>query len=147
MAEKETRQVQLKIITPEEKKVDEMANMVIIRCTTGDMGILYGHEARSAVLDMGVLRIFNDEGERRIAVFGGLAEIRNNVVTILANSAQWPEDIDRAAAEEKRERVEQLLRESQDSMEVRKNQLKLRKTLVAIEVSSYPLISAAPKKE
>ncbi|MCL2030471.1 MAG: ATP synthase F1 subunit epsilon [Oscillospiraceae bacterium] len=146
MAE-ETKQVRLRIITPEEIKVDERAAMIIMRCTTGDMGILPGHEARSAVLDYGVLRILNPDGERRIAVFGGLAEVRDDVVTVLANAAEWPEDIDRARAEADRELAERRLQETQDDLEVRSNQAVLRRSLVQIEVSSYPLLSVPVKKE
>ena len=58
MTEKKLR---LQIMTPAEKKVDEDVNMVIMRCTTGDMGILPGHEPHSAVLDYGILRILNDD--------------------------------------------------------------------------------------
>ena len=93
----------MRIVTPEEVKLDENADMVIMRCTTGDMGILPGHEACSAILDYGVMRILSGGGERRIAIFGGIAQVRDNAVTVLANDAQWPEDIDRARAESERE--------------------------------------------
>jgi F-type H+-transporting ATPase subunit epsilon len=138
--------LQLKIITPEEMKVNEEVNMVIMRCTTGDMGILPGHEARSVILDIGVLRIINSDGERRIAIIGGLAEVRNDVVTVLANAAEWPEDIDRARAEEERELAERQQRESKSELEIHSNQAQLRRALVEIEVSSYPLISKPPGK-
>ena len=131
----------LRIITPENEKLNENADMVIMRCTTGDMGILPGHEACSAVLDYGVLRILDGESERRMAVFGGVAQVRDNAVTILANDAQWPEDIDRARAEAEHEQVERRMRESADDMELQRDHVMLRRTLVQIEVSSYPLLS------
>ena len=141
------KQVQLKIITPEGVKVDERADMVIMRCTTGDLGVLPGHEALSAVLDFGVLRILSGDGERRIAVFGGLAEVRHDVVTVLANAAEWPEDIDRARAEAEHEQAERRLRESLNDLELQSTHALLRRTLVQIEVSSYPLISKPPAKK
>ena len=84
------KKVHLRVVTPEEVKVDEKADMIIMRCTTGDMGILPGHESRSAVLDYGVLRILDGNDERRLAVFGGLAEVKNDVVTILTSVAERP---------------------------------------------------------
>ena len=133
--------LQLRIITPEGAKFDESADMVIMRCTTGDMGILPGHEACSAILGYGALRIFSGEAERRMAVFGGIVQVRDNVVTLLTESAQWPEDIDRAQAEAEREQAQRRLQESTDDVEMQKYQVAMRRTLVQIEVSAYPLIS------
>jgi len=121
--------------------------MVIMRCTTGDMGIMPGHEAYSAALDTGALRILDlDEGyEYRIAVFGGLAEVKDDVVTIVANAAERPEDIDRKRAERERDRVQRRLQESVDDLDIQKDQARLRRMLVRLEVSSYPLINKPDK--
>jgi len=135
----------LQIITPEQVKLDEDADMVIMRCTTGDMGILPGHQACSAILDYGVMRILDGDAERRIAVFGGIAQVRNDEVFILANDAQWPEDIDQVRAQRERELAELQMRDSEDDLEIRRNQVLMRRTLVQIEVSSYPLVGKAKK--
>jgi F-type H+-transporting ATPase subunit epsilon len=137
------KKLHLKIITPEQVKLDEKADMVIMRCTTGDMGILPGHQACSAILDYGVMRIMDDDNERRIAVFGGIAQVRNDEVFILANDAQWPEDIDHAHAKRERELAERQIRDSEDDVEIQRNQVLMRRTLVQMEVSSYPLVSKA----
>ena len=134
MAEKKIR---LHIITPEQSKIDEDVDMVIMRCTTGDMGIMPGHETRSAVLDYGVMRILNDDNERWIAVYGGLAVIKDNVLTVLTHDAEWPEEIDRAHAHATREHAERRLQEKTDDLEIQSDQVLLRRALVQIEVSSY----------
>ena len=149
-----TEQLRLRIATPDNIKFDEKADMVIMRCITGDMGILPHHEATSAILDYGVLRILDGEGERRMAVFGGIAQISDNTVTILANDAQWPEDIDVAFVEAERDRMARREQDSADDLDILRDQILMRRTLVQIEVSTYPLISkqdhagdAAPKEE
>lgn len=136
MAEKKLR---LRILTPSETKVDEDAKMVIMRCTTGSMGVLPGHEARSAVLEYGPLRILSDSGERRIAVYGGLAVIQDNTVTVLTGGAEWPHEINIARAKADREHIEQRLQEKTDDMEIQNDQILLRRALVRIEVSSSSL--------
>ena len=73
-----SKKLHLRITTPDNVKYDEDAEMVIMRCITGDMGILADHEATSAILDYGILRIFNDDEERRMAVFGGIAQVGEN---------------------------------------------------------------------
>jgi len=129
--------LRLQITTPEAVKIDEDVDMVIMRCLSGDMGILPNHEPVSAMLDIGILRLFNDEVERRVAVLGGIAQVKNNVVTILANDAQWPEDIDLAFAKAERERMELRAQEDRDAMEMQRDQVLLKRTLVQIEVSSH----------
>ena len=136
-----TEKLRLRIATPENVKFDEDADMVIMRCITGDMGILPKHEACSAILDFGVLRIINGDDERRMAVFGGIAQIKDNALTILANDAQWPEDIDVALVEAEREKVHRRIQESVDDLEIQKDQVLMRRTLVQIEVSSYPILA------
>jgi len=135
-----TKKLNLRITTPENVKYDDNAEMIIMRCISGDMGILADHETTSAILDYGVLRIFNEYEERRIAVFGGIAQIGDNKVTILANDAQWPEDIDIAFVEAERARIESRLRESLDDLTIQRDQVLMRRTLVQMEVSTFPLI-------
>jgi len=137
----------LRIATPDNVKYDEDAEMVILRCITGDMGIMANHEATSAILDYGVLRIINGEEERKMAVFGGIAQIGDNKVTILANDAQWPEDIDMAFVEAERERMERRSQESEDDLTIQRDQILMRRTLVQMEVSTFPLISRTNKEE
>ena len=134
------KKLHLRIATPEDVKYDDEAEMVIMRCITGDMGILANHEPTSAILDFGVLRVINDGEERRMAVFGGVAQVMDNVVTILANDAQWPEDIDAAFVESERERMKRRIQESADDLELQSNQVLMRRLLVQIEVSAYPLV-------
>ena len=141
------KKLNLRIATPESVKYDDEAEMVIMRCITGDMGVLADHEATSAILDYGVLRIINNEEERRMAVFGGIAQIGDNKLTILANDAQWPEDIDVAFVEAERDRVERRSQESLDDLALQRDQILMRRTLVQMEVSTFPLISRTDREE
>jgi F-type H+-transporting ATPase subunit epsilon len=132
------KKVHLRIVTPHEVKVDQAADMVIFRCVNGDMGVLPGHEPTAAVLDDGILRILNAGAERRIAVFGGIAEVKDDAVNILTSSAEWPEDVDRARAENDRRQAELLLQEQTDNLKIQSYQVLLRRALVRIEISIHP---------
>ena len=131
------KKIYLQILTPNKIKVDEKVDRVIMRCVTGDMGILPGREAISAVLDDGILRVLNDGGEQRIAVLGGFAEVRNDTVTLLTGSAEWPEDIDRPRAEAEREEALRHLREMRGGPHRQNYRVLLRRALLRIAVSSY----------
>ena len=139
MAEK--KKFTLRVITPGEVKLDEQVEMVIMRCTTGYMGILPSHEPRSAVLDIGVMRILGGaESERWLAVFGGLAEIKDDVLTVLANAAEWPEDVDLAFAKAEHDRLEKQIQEHVDDIEIQRDQAHLWRNLVRIELSNFPSV-------
>jgi len=139
--------LRLRVITPTETKMDEEVDMVIMRCIDGAMGILPRHEAHICVLDVGALRILNRRRERRLAVFGGIAEVQDNVVTILTDEAHWPGDIDRKRAEEAREHLAHKIREKTDEMELLNDQALLRRALVQIEVGAFPLDSDGDEEE
>ena len=95
--------LQLRIFTSESPKVDEPVDMVIMRCISEDMGhtsiasdlgILPGHMPLSAILGISPLRILNEGKERVISVFGGIVHVKDNVITIMTEKAEWPEEID-----------------------------------------------------
>jgi len=139
--------VDLRVVTPTEIKIQKDADMVIMRCIDGDMGVQPGHAPFSVALDYGVLRIVNEGEEQRLAIYGGFAEIKDNALTIVTNGADFPEDIDYKRAEAERERAEQRLHDHVTDVEVRNAQVLLRRALVRIEVSSYPFISRNEENE
>ena len=139
--------LQLRILTAEGAKLDEPVDMIIMRClldemgnhsAMGEIGILPNHMPLSGVLGINPLRIFNEGDERRIALFGGVVTVRDNVVTLMTERALWPDEIDQDQAKAHREAAERAL-EVQDGTDARASQIAMRQALVQIEVSSYNL--------
>jgi len=128
--------IRLKIVTPSEVKVDESADMVIMRCTTGDMGVLRGHAPCSVILDYGAVRFRRGEDVKKIAVYGGLAMIENDELTILTSEAEHPDEIDNLQAQTMRDHAQKRLREKTDALEIQNDQVLLRRALVQIEVTT-----------
>ncbi|MCL2045385.1 MAG: ATP synthase F1 subunit epsilon [Oscillospiraceae bacterium] len=124
----------LKVFTPFIEKVDEDVNMVVLRCQTGDWGVLAGHAPFSAVLRYGTLRMINGDNERVLAVYGGVASVKDNVLTVLTSEAEWPDEIDLARVQSQREQAEQRLRERTDYLEMQYDRVLIRRALVQIEV-------------
>lgn len=132
------KKITLNITTPRGLKFVEKADMIIMRCIDGDLGVLPGHASVSAVLGDGILRIINNGIEKKLALFGGIAEIENKTVNIFTTIAQRPEEIDRERAERDAREAEATIREESEEHQVRKLQVLLRRALVRIEVSSHP---------
>ncbi len=132
------KKITLNITTPRGLKFVEKADMIIMRCIDGDLGVLPGHAPVSTVLGDGILRIINNGIEKKLALFGGIAEIENKTVNIFTTIAQRPEEIDRERAERDAREAEATIREESEEHQVRKLQVLLRRALVRIEVSSHP---------
>ncbi len=131
------KKINLKITTPRGVKFVEKADMIIMRCIDGNLGALFGHEAVSTVLGDGILRIFNDGVEKKLAVFGGIAEIGDTSVNIFSTIAQPPEEIDRERAEADRRAAESTILEASEELKFRSSHILLRRSLVRIEVSLH----------
>ncbi len=142
MAKEETdlirdKKIDLNITTPRGLKFTEKADSIIMRCIDGDLGIISGHAPVSTVLGDGILRIFNDGVEKKLAVFGGIAEIGDKTVNIFSTIAQHPEEIDLERAEADRQEVEATMQEESEELQIQGLQVLLRRSLVRIEVSVH----------
>jgi F-type H+-transporting ATPase subunit epsilon len=93
------QKLQCAVITPDRQVLDVTADSVVMPAYDGLVGILPGRAPLLAKLGIGVVRLETEEGERRVFVDGGFAQVRDNKVTILTQAALEPEQIDRAAAE------------------------------------------------
>ncbi|HOB19127.1 MAG TPA: ATP synthase F1 subunit epsilon [Candidatus Atribacteria bacterium] len=131
------KKIDLTITTPRGVKFVEKADRVIMRCIDGDMGVLPGHARVSTVLGDGILRILNNGIEKKLAVFGGIAEIDDKSVKIFSTIAQRPEEIDRERAERDRQEAETAIREESEEVRIHSLQAMLRRSLVRIEVSLH----------
>lgn len=95
-------QLTVQIVTPDGLVYDHHASYVSVRTLDGEMGILPRHENMIAVLavdEVKVKRIDDKDHVNWIAVNGGVIEIANDIITIVADSAERARDIDISRAE------------------------------------------------
>ena len=84
----------LKIVTPDGIQYDGNAEELVVRTTTGDVGILAGHINFVAPLGMGEAMILMDGKKRRAACIGGMVSVVNETVTLLPTTFEWADEID-----------------------------------------------------
>ena len=99
----------LEIATPTRLVVAETVDEIVIPGRQGYFGVLPGHAPFLTTLGTGELMYRVGRDEHCLAASGGFAEVRNDKVIVLADSAERPEEIDRARAERARERAERWL--------------------------------------
>ena len=130
---------ELKIITPERVMYSKPVIRTIFRTTEGEMAVLKGHIPLTAVIDSSVFHILyptesGGEAELKLAVHEGFVEIQNDRVTLLTDSAEWPEEIDPERAERARKRAQERLSSHREGLDQHRAELALRRSMTRLEM-------------
>lgn len=127
----------LKIVTPDGLVYDGQAEELIVRTTTGDLGILAGHTNIVAPLGMGQAVVVINGQRKTAACIGGMVSVVSGVTTLVPTTFEWAEDIDinRAAASEQRAKAV-LARKDTSKTDLRLAEARLKRALVRKNVAS-----------
>ena len=101
--------LQLEVVTPERRLLSEAVDYVTVPGLGGELGILPGHTPLISQLQTGVLSYTQGAVVRRLLVSGGFVEVNADRVSVLADLAEFPEEIDAARARLEREQAERSL--------------------------------------
>jgi F-type H+-transporting ATPase subunit epsilon len=132
-------QLQLEVVTPERRLLSEQVNSVTVPGRGGELGILPGHAPLISELQAGVLSYNEDGTTFQMLVSGGFVEINDDRVSVLAEVAERPEEIDAARARRAREIAEKRLSgQSGADIDVDRAQAKLMRNMVRLQLASSP---------
>ena len=127
----------LKIVTPDGLSYDGQAQELIVRTTSGDLGILAGHINCVAPLGMGQATVVMDGKKRYAACIGGMVSVVDGNVTLVPTTFEWAEDIDLERAQASSKRAQAVLdNKTSDDTQIRLAQARLKRALVRSSVAS-----------
>ena len=130
-------QLKLEVVTPERRVLSEAVNSVTVPGRNGEMQILPGHAALISELQTGVLTYNLDGTNFQLHVSGGFIEVNNDHVSVLAEIAERPDEIDAARARLAREHTEKQLSSWSGSEEdFEKARAKLERSMVRLQLAS-----------
>ena len=143
-------QMTVQVVTPDGLKYDHHASFIHAVTKDGQIGILPGHINLIAPLEVDELKVRRVDDESHvdwIAVNGGIIEVKDDFITIVANSAGRDRDIDVSRAERAKQRAERVLEEetkrvleeatkSDRNDDVQRAQIALRRALNRINVGT-----------
>ena len=110
--------------------------MIEFNTAAGELGVYKRHIPLTTVLAPGIVRIHNDGEEDVVAaVHSGFAEILPEKVTLLAEIAEWPDEIDKSRAEQAKRRAEERLASKAESIDIKRAEFALRKALVRLDIA------------
>jgi F-type H+-transporting ATPase subunit epsilon len=114
----ETDRLQVRLVTPDKVLVDQDADAVELPSKSGYMEVLYGHAPLLAELGVGEVRLHGGSaGDQTYFVVWGFVEVLPDRVTILAQSAIKPEEIDAGAAQQQLESGQKMWNDAGDNAE------------------------------
>jgi F-type H+-transporting ATPase subunit epsilon len=130
---------QLEIVTPEKKVVETTAEEVQIPGKNGYLGIMPGHAPLITELAVGEITFRESSGssEQRLAVAWGFAEVLPNKVTILAESAERPSEIDVDRARKAKARAEERLTSGDTTVDVDRALDALQRAEARLDVAAH----------
>lgn len=126
---------QLEIVTPEKMVVRDTAESVQIPGHNGYLGILPGHAPLITELGAGEITCWANGQSHRFAVAWGFAEVLQDRVTVLAETAERADEIDVARAQQSLARAQELLRSARSADEFSRATSKVRVAQARIEVA------------
>jgi F-type H+-transporting ATPase subunit epsilon len=111
-------QLKVRLVTPDRILVDAAVDAVEVPGKSGYFEVLYGHAPLLSEVGAGEVRLHGGEGgEQRYSVARGFVEVLPDRVTILAESAQKPEEIDTGVAQQQLQRGQELWNEAGEDAE------------------------------
>ncbi len=126
--------MKLHIITPDETFYEGEVTMVEFTSTEGDLGVYPNHVPLTAVVSPGILTIHEEQKVMRAALLSGFATIFPDQVTILAEVAEWPDEIDFNRAEEAMRRAERRITQGGNEMDVVRAEASLKRSIVRLQL-------------
>lgn len=127
----------LKIVTPDGLFYDGNAQELIVRTTTGDLGLLAGHMNCVAPLGMGRATVVIDGEKRYAACIGGMVSMMDGQVTLVPTTFEWSDSIDVSRAEKSEQRANKILSDKNASdTEIRLAEARLKRALVRKSVAN-----------
>ena len=128
----------LKVVTPDGLEFEGQVEELVVRTTTGDIGIMANHINMVAPLGMGEATVVVDGQKRYAACIGGMVSVLGGDVTLVPTTFEWSEDIDLARAKLSEKRAEKVLKDKESSVtDIRIAQARLRRALVRKSVASH----------
>ena len=133
-----SQKLKLNVVTPDKQLVSEEVEQVNAPGSEGDFGILYDHAPFLTNLRSGQLSYENDGETTVLVIGGGYLEVTENRVTILAETGEFLNEIDRERAQHARSEAEEKLSDPDLSEEeFSETQKKLFRAIARLENSEY----------
>lgn len=124
------------LLTPEGELYSAEVEEVTAQGIEGELGILPDHIPLVTSLEVAPLNIVSSGQQTSFAVYGGMLQVAPDKITVLADNAELPTQIDKQAAMTRKDQIQSQIGRSHDAAEIESLKLELETIEVQIEVAS-----------
>ena len=125
----------LEIITPDRVFRKGKAFMLELNTSEGQVGIYKRHIPMTMILEPGIVTIHLDGENKEAAAHAGFIEVLPEKITVMAEIAEWPDEIDANRAREAQERAQRRLQAHDPKIDISRAEIALKKSLVRQELA------------
>lgn len=125
----------LEIVIPDRKFFSGDVEELIVKTPQGEMGVMSGHMPLVAPVSIGPIRILKEGKWQEAFLSAGFIEVMPDKAVILADTAEWPEEIDANRAKAAEERARERLQGKLSHIEYMRSQAALQRALSRLRVS------------
>lgn len=129
--------IKLDIVTPEAVTYSEEIESLEAPAIDGLIGILPRHAPLVTALDIGVLDITRQGEKLKIAISQGFMEVKPEQINVVVRTAELPEEINEARAEEAKDRAKNRLNSGDKEIDETRARAALERALARIHVADY----------
>jgi len=126
---------ELKIIEPDGMFYEGEGEFLEFTSVEGQMGVYKNHIPLTTILEPCVIRIHVGGEKKKAAILGGFIEIQKERITVLAEDANWPDEIDVTRAEEAKKRAEERLSRKDAGLDVARAEAALKRAVARINAA------------
>lgn len=126
---------ELRIIKPDGMFYEGEASFLEFNSVGGEMGVYANHIPLTTILAPGVVKIHHSGNVKKSAVLGGFIEIQKDRITVMAEEAQWPEEIDLERAKAAKKRAEERLQKKESGIDLIRAEAALKRAMARISAT------------
>lgn len=126
---------ELRIIEPDGNFFEGPARFLEFTSVEGDMGIYKDHIPLTTILEPCVMKIHLGDEVKKAAILGGFVEILKDRITVLAEDAHWPDEIDVDRAKKAKKRAEERLQKRESGTDLVRAEAALKRAMARIRAA------------
>ncbi|WP_374281468.1 F0F1 ATP synthase subunit epsilon [Desulfovibrio sp.] len=127
--------LQLEVVTPDKTVVSGEVEMAVCPGIEGEFGVLPKHVSLLSALKIGGLRYRTGGKDEHVFISGGFADVNNDVLTVLAESAELADSIDTARAMAAKERAEKRIAGHNEKVDMTRAEAALQRAIVRLQLA------------
>ena len=129
--------LQLEVVTPDKTVVSGEVEMAVCPGIEGEFGVLPKHVSLLSALKIGGLRYRTGGKDEHVFISGGFADVNNDVLTVLAESAELADSIDTARAMAAKERAEKRIASHDEQIDSVRAEAALHRALIRLQLAQF----------